>query len=196
MVTPDSGATDILMKHSDAHCLENYLPYYSNGEPLPQFNVANNHIITPLGTGALPIPRTTLSLTVYVFRDEGLVDNLFSLAPLLNALEGSTGTFFSTECSITGPASHGHHPIIFYGTKHTTDNIWQCSLPKPASRRACTVVRHETHAEIVLYASAVFGNPTFKTFANAVRKGWLSNYPDLTLTMLKANKSHTPAVKD
>jgi hypothetical protein len=54
-------------------------------------------------------------------------------------------------------------------------------------------VRHETHAEIALYASAVFGNPTFKTFVKAMRNGWLSNYPDLTLDMLNANKPHTPA---
>jgi hypothetical protein len=98
------------MKHSDAHCLEHYLPY-SHGQPIPQFNVATNHTITPLGTGTLPVPRTTLHLTVYVFRDEDLADDLFGLAPLLKALEGSTATFSSTECSITGPASHGH-PII------------------------------------------------------------------------------------
>jgi hypothetical protein len=43
-----------------------------------------------------------------------------------------------------------------------------------------------------LYASAVFGNPTFKTLASALRKQWLSNYPDLTLKMLNANKPHSP----
>jgi hypothetical protein len=70
MVTPDSGATDILMKKSDAHCLSNYHPY--DNEPPPIFNVANNHIIRPIGTGALAIPRTTLRLTVYVFNDNEL----------------------------------------------------------------------------------------------------------------------------
>jgi hypothetical protein len=44
-----------------------------------------------------------------------------------------------------------------------------------------------------VYASAVFGNPTFKTLAAALRKQWLSNYPDLTLKMLNANKPHSPA---
>jgi hypothetical protein len=44
-----------------------------------------------------------------------------------------------------------------------------------------------------LYAPTVFGNPTFKTFVNAMRNRWLSNYPDLTLQMLNANKPHTPA---
>jgi hypothetical protein len=79
MVTPDSGATDILMKNSDAHCLSNYHVY--DNEPPPTFNVANNHIIRPIGTGALAIPRTTLRLTVYVFEDRDLADNLFGLAP-------------------------------------------------------------------------------------------------------------------
>jgi hypothetical protein len=114
MVTPDSGATDILMKKSDSHCLFNYHPY--DNEPPLIFNVADNHIIRPTGTGTITIPRTTLRLTVYVFNDNDLADNLFGLAPLLSALEGSTATFSSQNCIISGSATKGH-PIIFYGTK-------------------------------------------------------------------------------
>ena len=105
MVTPDSGATDILMKNSDAHCLSNYHIY--DNEPPPTFHVANNHIILPIGTGALAIPHTTLRLTVYVFEDKDLADNLFGLAPLLNSLEVSTATFTSQSCTISGSAAHG-----------------------------------------------------------------------------------------
>ena len=78
-------------------------------------------------------------------------------------------------------------------TKPPYANAWKFSLPRPPTHKAHTIVRHETHAEIALYASAVFGNPTFKTLASALRKQWLSNYPDLTLKMLNANKPHSPA---
>jgi hypothetical protein len=127
-----------------------------------------------------------------VFEDMDLADNLFDLAPLLNSLEGSTATFTSHDCTIAGPAAQGC-PTIFYGMKRAEDNTWRFSLPKPQPKSAHTVVRHETHTEIVLYASAVFGNPTFNTFVKAMRNGWLSNYPDLTLQMLNSNKLHTPA---
>ena len=55
------------------------------------------------------------------------------------------------------------------------------------------VVRHEQHAELVLYASATFGSPTTKTFYQAVAKGWLTNYPTLTAEMIRKNQPQSPA---
>jgi hypothetical protein len=129
-------------------------------------------------------------IQAYAFKDEDLADNLFGLAPLLN--QGCTATFTGQSCSITGPRTEGHQ-LIFYGTKPPYANAWKFSLPRPPHHKAHTIVRHETHAEIALYASTVFGNPTFKTLASALRKQWLFNYPDLTLKMLNANKPHSPA---
>jgi hypothetical protein len=186
---PDSGATDILIRRQDSDALQN-LHHYTDANPAPAFYVANNTIIYPYAIGTLHPPNTTLTIQAYAFKDKDLADNLFGLAPLLN--QGCTATFTGQSCSITGPRNEGQQ-LIFYGTKPPYANALKFSLPRPNRHNANTIVRHETHAEIALYASAVFGNPTFKTFAAVLHKQWLSNYPDLTLKMLNANKPHSPA---
>ena len=80
-----------------------------------------------------------------------------------------------------------------YGLKEPGDNVWRFSLPKARPSAAYNVVRHEQHAELALYASATFGSPTYKTFHNALAKGWLSNYPSLTAKILSRNQPHSPA---
>jgi hypothetical protein len=162
---PDSGATDILIRRQDSHALQN-LHYFTATDPAPAFYVANNTIIYPNAVGTQHPPNTTLTIQAYAFKDEDLADNLFGLAPLLN--QGCTATFTGQSCSITGPINEGHQ-LIFYGTKPPYANAWKFSLPRPSHYTANTIVRHETHAEIALYASAVFGNPTFKTLASALR---------------------------
>ncbi len=155
------------------------------------FYVTNNTIIYPYATGTFRPPHTTLTILAYAFEDADLADNLFGLAPLLK--QGCTATFTGQSVSITGPPEEGNQ-LIFYGTKPPYANAWKFSLPRPTRHSAQTIVCHESHTEIALYASAVFGNPTFKTVAAATRKQWLSNYPDLlTLKMLNANKLHSPA---
>jgi hypothetical protein len=66
------------------------------------------------------------------------------------------------------------------------------SLPKSRASAAYNVIKHEQHAKLALYASATFGSPTFKTFYNALSKGWLINYPSFTAKMLSRNQSHSP----
>jgi hypothetical protein len=186
---PDSGATDILIRRQDSHVLHSP-QHLTDANPAPTFYVANNMVIYPYATGTFRPPHTTLTILAYIFEDDDLADNLFGLAPLLN--QGCTATFTGQSVSITGPPEEGNQ-LIFYGTKPPYANAWKFSLPRPTRYSAQTIVRHESHAEIALYASAVFGNPTFKTFSAAVRNQWLSNYPDLTLKMLNANKPHFPA---
>jgi hypothetical protein len=62
-------------------------------------------------------------------------------------------------------------------------------LPRPKDFRAPAVIRHEQHAESVLFAYATFGSPPYPTFYNA--DGY--NYPNLTPEMVRRNKSNVPA---
>jgi hypothetical protein len=71
--------------------------------------------------------------------------------------------------------------------------VWRFSLPKAKHHITHQVVRHEQHAELVLYALATFGSPPTKTFYNAVANGWLTNYPALTPAMIRKNQPHSPA---
>jgi hypothetical protein len=140
-----------------------------------------------IATSQLRIPHTSVSLLAYVFRDTGLSENLFDLAPLINL--GYTATYSNTDISIDDST---HHTVI-YGTKHPLDNLWQFSLHKPDSHAARIVVRHEQDAELVLYSSASFRSPAYQTFYHVVHMGWLTNYPGLTPKTVRRNKSHSPA---
>ncbi len=62
-----------------------------------------------------------------------------------------------------------------------------------ATTTISAVIRHEQHAEMVLFAYATFGSPSYQTFLNAVKRGWLHNYPNLTPDMVRRNKPHVPA---
>ncbi len=146
--TSDSGATDIILRKSDSHVLTDYT-LYDDPACSPRFDVADGHSIYPLGTGYL-------RLIAYVFSDHDLADNLFGLAPIINL--GHTATYSSSGLTIRDPRHH----VVIYGTKF--DNVWKFSLPKPPTRSANIIVRHEQSTELVLYASASFGSPTYATF--------------------------------
>ncbi len=184
--TSDSGATDILVTQRDSAILTNYAPYTHNSHR-PGFSIANLSTIYPIATGKLRIPHISVLLTAYVFCDTDLSDNLFGLAPLINL--GYTATYSHTGISIDDST----HRTVIYGTKHPLDNVWKFSLPKPDSHSARIIVLLEQDAELVLYASASFGSPSYQTFYNAVHMGWLTNYPGLTPKAVRRNKPHSPA---
>ncbi len=99
--------------------------------------------------------------------------NLFGIAPLTQ--HGLSATYTNIDLQISAPTAHGPK-IIIYGVKHLNANVWHFSLPKAQHNTANQVVRHEQHAELVLYASATFGSPPTKTFYKAVANGWLTNH--------------------
>ncbi len=70
--------------------------------------------------------------------------------------------------------------------------MWRFSLPRPDPPPPSNVVRHEQHAELVLYASITFGSPTTKTFYQAVVNGRLTNYPTLTAEMIRKTSLTAP----
>ena len=187
--TSDSGATDILMRYCDSHILQNYTSY-SDASARPGFDVANYQQIYPIAHGILTIPNTTITMTAFVFHDDDLHSNLFGVAPLTN--QGLSATYTNDDLQITTPTPNGPQTIL-YGLKEPGDNVWRFSLPKARPSAAYNVIRHEQHAELALYASATFGSPTYKTFHNALAKGWLSNYPSLTAKILSRNQPHSPA---
>ena len=187
--TSDSGSTDILIRSCDAHILTQYTIYTDSTSP-PGFDVANYNQIFPIAHGKLSIPNTNITLDSFVFQDNDLHSNLFGIAPLTQ--HGLSATYTNTDLRISAPTAHGPK-IIIYGVKNRNSNVWRFSLPKTRQSTASHVIRHEQHAELVLYASATFGSPTTKTFYQAVSKGWLTNYPTLTAEMIRKNQPQSPA---
>jgi hypothetical protein len=152
------------------------------------FDVANYHQIFPIAHGKLSIPNTHITLDAFVFHDDDLYSNLFGIATLTQ--HGQSATYTNTDLQISAPTTHGPK-IIIYGVKNLNANEWHFSLPKARHHTASQVVRHEQHAELVLYASATFGSPPTKTFYKAVANGWLTNYPTLTAEMVRKNQPHS-----
>ena len=187
--TSDSGATDILIRQRDSHILHHYTTY-TDTSARPSFDVANYQQIYPIAHGKLRLPHTTILLNAFVFSDDDLHSNLFGVSPLTE--HGLSATYTTEDLQITTPTPHGPRTIL-YGVKQPGDNVWRFSLPKSRHASAHNVIRHEQHAELALYASTTFGSPTFKTFYNALVKGWLSNYPSLTAKILSRNQPHSPA---
>ncbi len=113
------------------------------------------------------------------------MDNLFGIAPLLR--HGYTATFTEHDFAL-----HTPEKVLLYGTKASHSNTWWFSLPRPKDFRASTVIHHEQHAESVLFAYATFRSPSYPTFYNEVKLGWVHNCPNLTPQMVRRNKPNVP----
>ena len=95
---PDSGATHILIRESDADILSSVVPFPPYTRK-PHFEVANKQFIVPFASGVIAFPNSDVTLRAYIFRDHDLADNLFGIAPLLR--HGYTATFTDNDFSIS-----------------------------------------------------------------------------------------------
>ena len=111
---PDSGATHILIRESDADILSSVAPFppYTRR---PHFEVANKQFIVPFASGVIAFPNSDVTLRAYIFRDHDLADNLFGIAPLLR--HGYTATFTENDFAL-----HTSSNILLYGTKTPLSN--------------------------------------------------------------------------
>jgi hypothetical protein len=132
---------------------------YTDSTSPPGFDVANYHQIFPIAHGKLSILNTNIMLDAFVFHDDDLYSSLFGIAPLVQ--HSLSATYTDTDLQISAPTKHGPK-IIIYGVKNRNANVWYFSLPKTRQAIASNIVRHEQHAELVLYAYATFGSPTTK----------------------------------
>jgi hypothetical protein len=182
---PDSGATHTLIRETDAEILHSVAPFPPHTRR-PQFEVVNGQFIVPIASGFIGFPNTNVTMRAYLFHDHDLADNLFGIALLLR--HDYTATFTENDFAL-----HTSSNVLQYSAKAPRSNTWRFSLPRPTDFRAAVVIRHEQHAEMVLFAYATFGSPSYQTFYNAAKRGWLHNYPNLTPDMVHRNQPHVPA---
>ena len=152
-------------------CAHTHAIYYLHRQHFPPgFDVANYNQIFPIAHGKLSIPNTNITLDAFVFQDDDLHSNLYGIAPLTQ--HGLSATYTDTDLQISAPTAHGPK-IIIYGVKNRNSNVWRFSLPKTRQSTASHVVRHEQHAELVLYASATFGSLQPQRSTKPLLKGGL-----------------------
>ena len=142
----------------------------------------------PNGTSIKSAATGTLSnnnfiIPVPIFSNNALNRSLISTADYCN--NGCTAVFTATSATITHDASG---EIISQSHKEPHDRLWPFGLPTIQTHN---VVRHEINADFVAYSSASFFSPPDTSLANALKLGWLGNFPRLTARMLTANKPNS-----
>ena len=142
----------------------------------------------PNGTSIKSAATGTLSnnnfvIPVPIFSNNALNRSLISTADYCN--NGCTAVFTATSATITHDASG---EIISQSYKEPHDRLWPFGLPTIQTHN---VVRHEINADFVAYSSASFFSPPDTSLANALKLGWLGNFPRLTARMLTANKPNS-----
>jgi len=145
----------------------------------------NGDLIHSVATGTLSTePLTT---TVEIFDDCALQRSLIATADFCN--NGCTVVFTATSATVTHDASG---KIISKSFKHPTDRVWPYEFPNdPATLTAANVVRHEINADFVAYSHASFFSPVDTAMLNALKKGWLGNFPRLTAQMFSSDKPNS-----
>jgi hypothetical protein len=150
-----------------------------------------NQFLQSTHKGELRIPTKNgeIILPGFVFGNEALENNLAALSPLCNT-GGCTITLDSTSITVSKEGE-----VLWRSKKRSTDSLWHLNLSdlecsdnySSEIGLACQTIRHDSNAELVKFAHAVFGSCPISTFLKAMDKGWLNNYPQLTAKMIRQN---------
>ena len=193
----DCGATDIMLRQSDATVLmEDVTPCRTFEVGLP-----NGESICSIGHGTINI-GDNVNAPAFVFTDSDLQHSLLGLSPLTN--EAGCSISLDKESIVISR----DNKVIAQGRKLPTEKLWKLQLQKscePALKerpssgahmscqphgQANSGVRLQTDGELVAFAYESFGSPVVSTFIRAARLGYLSTYPKITPKMIAA---HNPS---
>ena len=190
----DTGTTDFLLRASD---IPSHLT--PSGAKLSVL-LPNNAHITSLGSIAITIPNSSVTITAHIFHPDSLSHNLSSIPQL--CAHGCTATFRSESMDIADRTGR----VILSGTKRPEDLLWTLQLPIPAlpntsppcllhsSPTSSNFAVHNAHdAEYVQFVHAAFGSPAVSSFHRAVRQGYLRTFPRITARMIRLNPPNSMA---
>jgi hypothetical protein len=182
----DCGATHTFIASHDTDKLQHVQK--NNTDPIT-VSLPNGAHIKSLTTGYLPTAPHLPPIPGYVFPADALNRSLLSMADYTNM--GCTVTLTKTKISIT----HGDTELLA-GTKAPTDKLWTIDLPTQQTTSAMsanTVIHHQNNADAVAFWSAALGNPSDSTLVRALSKGYLTNIPRITASMVAANRPNSMA---
>ena len=74
--------------------------------------------------------------------------------------------------------------IALTGTRNQDTRLWQLRAPSP-TEQANAAIGSATPAEIVAFSHASLFSPSLTTLENALKKGFLTNFPGLTAKALR-----------
>ena len=182
---------------ADTGCTNHYgtiaSPLILNKRPDPQpisVKMPNGQYITSTHIGELPIPNLPPSArTIRLF--PSLTDILVSIGQLCDV--GCVAIQNAHTCQIQYKGT-----VVLEGTRDcTTDYLWHFSFEPPTQipleHKILNATPSATPAERVLYAHATLFSPVPQTLQTALSKGYIHNFPGLSLQALKQHPPHTPA---
>ncbi len=194
---PDSGASHILIRESDAHILQNVQYSTPNQVPFAVLKAANNAELTAIGRGTMPLAG--LYPTAYIFRQNDLATNLLGLAPFCDL--GCQAIFSKNKFQLCAP--NQKMPFLTGSRQSGKSLLWQVNLStKPTSDHIPPPYPHngqgvyveansasqQDNASYVRFVHAALGYPAPTTFLKAVTNGYItrpSQFPRLTPKMAR-----------
>ena len=123
LAIPDSGASHILVRQSDAHILDDVQYSLPDQPPYAVLKAANNANLQSIGRGTLRMAG--LQPTSYIFRDSELAANLLGLAPFCDL--GCTAVFKQHTFQLF--QQRGRGPIMT-GTRQANQSLWRVEIPQ------------------------------------------------------------------
>ena len=189
----DSGASDTVLRSSDAHIAE------LSASSLP-FTVAlpDGELIHSLASGTLAC-APDLKIAAHIFSDQDLKESLLSLSAVCNQ-------DCVVELTQTSLAASRNGQLLLSGHKDPDEKLWRIPFPTtspqqriPRSEKsdsvafAGTVIHSESDADFVAFVHASIGSPPVSSFHTAAQKGWLRTYPRLTAAIISKNRPITKA---
>ena len=116
----------------------------------------------------------------------------------------SMGQFCDAGCTVTFTAAiveiYHNDTLILVGHRSPATTLWHLSLPTnpipPAvsSHTALATVGSATPAALVAFAHAALFSPVLSTLQLALQKGYITNFPGLTATLLRKHPPHSIAM--
>jgi hypothetical protein len=196
LAVPDSGASHILVRSSDAHILHNVEFTQPNQQPYAALKAANNTELVAIGRGMLRLAG--LQPTAYIFNDNDLAANLLGLAPFCDL--GCTAVFKKHTFHLFRP---NQVTPIMTGRRKQGVSLCTVEIPKPfGSDHIPPPAPHYRNgvyieanyaskldaASYVKFVHAALGFPAPTTFLNAVSRGYINGpnqFERLTTKMVR-----------
>jgi hypothetical protein len=88
---------------------------------------------------------------------------------------------------------YDNNTCIMTGHRDTTSGLWHVDLPAPAPVQFANAIGDPTAAELIAFAHATLFSPALSTIESALNKGFLTNFPGLSLRSLRHNPPHSIA---
>ena len=188
----DTGASHVLFRQEDSHCLSHVQFSPPCSSPFAILSAANGAALNAIGRGMFTVG--TVTIVAFIFRDTDLIHNLMGIAPFADL--GCTATFTAKRFTLT---HLGNDPILI-GTRHTS-NLWRIPIPRQNSKLVPdyganqVTLLHQTaipEAEHIRFVHASLGHPTPTTFLTAVARGFINDVTQFPRLTTKNVRRHMP----